>query len=335
MMYYLSTTNLVSDSAQAIQIRQMSEAFAHVLGESFSLVLPQQPKIIDSAMFVGGRSGQKRWRRTMAYLGSLDEVLTKDANIFTREITLAFWALRKGHRVVYEMHKPFETMIGRLLFSFCIKYKTFRLVCISQALADTLGKTTTPMTVLHDAYDPSLFAGTMTKPLMAPLRVMYVGSLQQGKGSDTLIQAAPLIADTTIIIVGGSSNAFSALPSNVTHLPRVPHKEVPALLASADVLVLPMHEQLSYAAYASPLKLFEYMAAKRVLVVSDCGTVREIVDESSAYFFEPNNPQALAKVIKKIASSPDEAQEKVSVAFGLLSQYTWEKRANAIMKLYE
>ena len=54
-------------------------------------------------------------------------------------------------------------------------------------------------------------------------------------------------------------------------------------------------------AYASPLKLFEYMALGRAIIAPDAPNIREILThEVDALLFEPNNPQSLAAAIRRL-----------------------------------
>jgi glycosyltransferase involved in cell wall biosynthesis len=57
--------------------------------------------------------------------------------------------------------------------------------------------------------------------------------------------------------------------------------------------------------YASPLKLFEYMALRRAIVAPDAPNIREILtDDVDALLFEPNNPESLAQGVRALALDP-------------------------------
>ena len=52
-------------------------------------------------------------------------------------------------------------------------------------------------------------------------------------------------------------------------------------------------------AYASPLKLFEYMALSRAIVAPDASNIREVLThQNDSLLFEPNNPKSLADAIR-------------------------------------
>jgi len=56
-------------------------------------------------------------------------------------------------------------------------------------------------------------------------------------------------------------------------------------------------------AYASPLKLFEYMALGRAIIAPDAPNIREILTHGvDALLFEPNNPESLASAIRKLVA---------------------------------
>ncbi|PMY01013.1 glycosyl transferase family 1, partial [Pseudomonas sp. MPR-R2A5] len=58
--------------------------------------------------------------------------------------------------------------------------------------------------------------------------------------------------------------------------------------------------------YASPLKLFEYMALSRAIVAPDQANIREVLtDGVDALLFRPGDPAALAEVLARLAAAPE------------------------------
>jgi len=117
---------------------------------------------------------------------------------------------------------------------------------------------------------------------------------------------------------------------------RRPHGEIPIWLRAADVLVLPntARENISKY-YTSPVKLFEYMASGRPIVASDLPSVKALVDERMAVFFEPDNPKDLADKIHWVLENPQDAQNLALLAQEEVLRYTWDKRAGCIIEFIE
>ena len=77
-----------------------------------------------------------------------------------------------------------------------------------------------------------------------------------------------------------------------------PHTRIPALLAAFDVALLP-----AINAYASPLKLHEYMAARLAVVAPDQPNLREVVDSGeNGVLVPPGDAQALGDALARLAS---------------------------------
>ncbi|HET7086118.1 MAG TPA: glycosyltransferase [Rhizomicrobium sp.] len=73
---------------------------------------------------------------------------------------------------------------------------------------------------------------------------------------------------------------------------------LPAYISHFDIALQP-----EVTAYASPLKLFEYMALSRAIIAPDAPNIREILTHGSdALLFEPNNPKSLAEAIRALAA---------------------------------
>jgi glycosyltransferase involved in cell wall biosynthesis len=82
----------------------------------------------------------------------------------------------------------------------------------------------------------------------------------------------------------------------------VPYRQVPVYLGAMDVCVAPHHEDTNQ---ASPVKLFDYMAAGRPIVASDLDVVQEIINNSGcATVIPPNNDKELSKAILAIILDP-------------------------------
>jgi glycosyltransferase involved in cell wall biosynthesis len=71
-----------------------------------------------------------------------------------------------------------------------------------------------------------------------------------------------------------------------------------AYISSFDIALQP-----EVTSYASPLKLFEYMALARAIVAPDAANIREILThQTDALLFEPNNSKSLADAIRALVA---------------------------------
>jgi glycosyltransferase involved in cell wall biosynthesis len=88
--------------------------------------------------------------------------------------------------------------------------------------------------------------------------------------------------------------------------------------------------------YASPLKLFEYMALSRAIVAPDAPNIREILtDRVDGLLFQPNDPASLARAIRSLAASP-ELRTIVGAAAArkiVEDDITWARNARKVISL--
>lgn len=174
--------------------------------------------------------------------------------------------------------------------------------------------------------------------------VLYTGSLQRWKGVETLIAAAGALPKSVVVyVVGGAGSEVAELKTRNSKLitegrlafpGQRPWTEIPLWLKAADVLVLPNtgREKVSRY-YTSPMKLFEYMASGRPIVASDIPSIREIVDETTAFFAVPDDPQSFAAAIQQALGQPEAAHRRVEKARREVQKYTWTARAGLILAL--
>ena len=104
-------------------------------------------------------------------------------------------------------------------------------------------------------------------------------------------------------------------------------------LAEAAVAVLPLTRELISSSFTSPLKLFEYMAARVPVVASDLPSTREVLSDGvNAVLVEPDNPTALAGGIQRVLNDPGLGDRLAEKAAEEVAGYTWERRAERIVR---
>ncbi len=151
---------------------------------------------------------------------------------------------------------------------------------------------------------------------VAPLRVLYAGTLGMAQAAGTLIQAAalagPEIVELTIAGEGPDAPALRAQVqalalTNVNMLGPVASDQIGALYEAADAGVVPLRD-LPVFAGALPTKLFEVLAAGKPAIVAARGEAAELVLGARAGLaVAPEDPRALASAFAQLHAGPAEA----------------------------
>jgi glycosyltransferase involved in cell wall biosynthesis len=128
----------------------------------------------------------------------------------------------------------------------------------------------------------------------------------------------------------------SGIQDRVSFRGFVPRSEVAGLLEQADVLVMPHTSTPVSERYASPLKLFEYMAIGKPIVASDLSSIREVLrDAENACLVRSADPESLASGIEKVLEDQPLAERIARATFEKASSYTWARRAERLEALLE
>jgi glycosyltransferase involved in cell wall biosynthesis len=90
---------------------------------------------------------------------------------------------------------------------------------------------------------------------------------------------------------------------NVTMLPGVPRDEVPALLAAADICLVPLRDVPLFATFI-PSKLFEYLGAGKAVVGAVTGEPASILRAAGAAVVGPEDGAALSATLADLATDP-------------------------------
>src|SRR3989344_715476 len=361
-LYYIANYRLPTDRAHGLQGMQMCSAFADT-GVAVTLLAPLR-SAESASLFEYYRMPKKFeigflsvWNLTgvIPYLGFWIQSCTFAVNVvryvrahrytgvlYSRDqfsLFILSWFIRNP--MVYEIHSLTDRILPmhRRVFRSASK-----IVAISGGLRDALVKAGVPkekIVVAHDAVDPAFFERRGDKQ---PLRrsydlpgdkrvVLYTGSLMSWKGVYTLVDAAQFLpADYAVVLVGGTAVDRLRLQKyaagqklNVVIRESLRHDQMPALMAAADVLVIPNSAKDPIgSSYTSPLKFFEYLASPNPIVASDVPSLREIGgSQQGVTYCVPDDPKALAASIMAIRAGASFIRD--------MSDYTWQRRAEYIL----
>jgi glycosyltransferase involved in cell wall biosynthesis len=169
----------------------------------------------------------------------------------------------------------------------------------------------------------------------------YTGHFYAGRGLELMMDVAKSLPHFSFLWVGGQAQDVTlwqerlaaAGVSNVVLTGFVENALLPRYQAAADILLMPYGRSIAgsgggnSAEIASPMKMFEYMAAGRPIITSDLPVIREVLDETMAVFCPPETPAAWQAAIEALMENPDRRHALGAAAKAAVSEYTWRARA--------
>ncbi len=139
-------------------------------------------------------------------------------------------------------------------------------------------------------------------------RIGFVGRLEPVKGLDVLLEAFSYLRTTaSLVIVGDGSlraDVQARLPARAHLLPAAPFEQMPSVLRSLDVLVLPSVTILPLHREQFGRVLVEAMASGVPVVGSDSGAIPEVIGDAGVVVPE-RDPLALATALDRVLSDAD------------------------------
>jgi len=171
--------------------------------------------------------------------------------------------------------------------------------------------------------------------------VGFVGWMRSWHGIDLLIEAANILHDEIPglrVLLVGDGPAVKQLTEQVNKLKleekviftgSVSRKQVPKYIAAMDVAIQP-----NVTEYASPIKLFEYVALAKAVIAPRQDNIREVVEDGqNAILFTPGNSSEIADCIRKLNANRSLMQEISKNAGCLINDkgYYWEENACRVL----
>jgi glycosyltransferase involved in cell wall biosynthesis len=221
-----------------------------------------------------------------------------------------------------------------------------RVLAVTGVLKRMIGRAGVPaerIEVIPNGIDPEEFAGS-APPHGSSGRVVlgFVGFVRDWHGLDRVIGAMASASDAGAIdlVVVGDGPARAALERQAASLgldDRVRftglqgREQIPRLVAGFDIALQPRVVD-----YASPLKIFEYMAAGRAIVAPDQENIREVLrDAVTALLFDPSRPEAMWQAIERLVGDAELRRRLGAAARAEIvrGDYTWAGNARRVVAL--
>jgi glycosyltransferase involved in cell wall biosynthesis len=279
--------------------------------------------------------------------------------LYTWTPQAALPALWLGMPAILELHAPVTGRLGPLLMrGFLRRAGKKRLLVITRALqrileqdfpgllrADEVQIAPNGMDWAQYANLPPATALRQQLGLPDGLTVGYTGHFYAGRGIDLLFELARAFPQVNFLWVGGrpadqaewQARLSAAGLSNITLTGFQAQQKLPLYQGACDVLLMPYGASIAgssggdSAAFCSPMKMFDYLAAGRAILTSDLPVIHEVLNESNALFCPPDDLPAWQQALAALINDPSLRKRLSEQARRDAQRYTWRARAVAAL----
>jgi glycosyltransferase involved in cell wall biosynthesis len=173
-------------------------------------------------------------------------------------------------------------------------------------------------------------------------RIITHGAILRRYGIETLVRALPVLleriprVELTVLGEGEQRPALEALAlelgvADCVRFPGwVPHENVPAEIARADVGVVP-----AAVPWLLPNKLFEYVAMGKPAVAAASPSLSAVFPRDAVAYFWPGDARDLARRVIELYEDPSRARRLAANALRAYEPYRWEAVRETYVALHD
>ncbi len=365
----ITTSRIPSSTANSIQVMKACQGLAK-LGHEVHLFCPDNPEARVPWQELADRYGLSEsfpvtWlpsrpalrRNDFAWLAVLAARRLKADWIYTWTGQSAVFSLLWGIPVAYEIHDLPTGSLGPVWFRLFLRLAgQKRILPITHALRKALetrfgGLPDEQVVISPNGVDLEQYEDLPSPPearrilgLAEAVTVLCAGHLYAGRGLDLFFGLAEAFPQASFVWVGGRAEDVNAAESrvrqkglnNVTFTGFINNSRLPCYQAAADILLMPYGRTIAgsgggnSADICSPMKMFDYLAAGRAILSSDLPVIREVLDERSALFAQPEDLPDWCSSLARLLAEPDLRRSLGNQARLNAQHYTWKARAGRI-----
>ncbi|MFL6845144.1 MAG: TIGR04063 family PEP-CTERM/XrtA system glycosyltransferase [Allosphingosinicella sp.] len=178
--------------------------------------------------------------------------------------------------------------------------------------------------------------------------VGFIGSFYDYEGLDDLIEAMPLLLKRRpkahLLLVGGgpvedalrAQAEASPARGRIHFVGRIPHHEVDRYYGLIDILAYP-RKAMRLTELVTPLKPLEAMAQRKLVVASNVGGHRELIEDGvTGTLFPAGDPQALADALDTLFANRGRWEERRDTARAFIERdRNWSSNISRYIPAYQ
>lgn len=366
-IFYLSTSEIPSKTANSVHVMKMCQAFA---SEGNDVTLFGIKKTCESNIF--NYYGVKEIFKLESYdkinirgLGSFANAIKtfiyikKNLNVdllYGRDIYSLFLSRNVGVNIAYEAHSLPATIYHKYLEQKLFKSRKFKkLIVISEALKEAyineysfLKKD--EIIVAPDGADlPDNIDKECSELKSKEYRanVGYIGHLYKGRGIDVIIELAYKFEDVKFHIIGGMEKDLIYWKhkcknlNNILFYGFIQNGNLKNYYQKFDIVLAPYQRTVQVAGdrgdtskWMSPMKIFEYMSYRKAIISSDLPVLREVlVHEENSLLCIPDDIESWDIALRRLINDNFLRVKLGDRAYqDLCEKYTWNIRVKNILE---
>jgi glycosyltransferase involved in cell wall biosynthesis len=362
-IFYIADINLPSLRAYTVHVMKMADNFCHFSNQVELLIHYKKFNynyhnikkdfllLAKNLFFIKGFFKKKEknnfFNRILFGYLSAQYLRNEKGLIITRSFMCSFFLILNKKKHFLEIHHPMNgfTKILFMRFNFITSKYIIRVIFITKSLQKHFKNVNFKSIVLPDGAEIKNFK---KKKLKSKIKnIMYVGSFFTGRGIELILKIASLLKNKNFLLYGKRENDFINYKynnlKNVKIFNLIKYNKVPFKLANADLLLMPYAlknisidtKKVDTSKFASPIKMFEYLASGKPIISSNLPVLKEILINKSNCLISKNN--SAEEWVKNINFLDRNTLLKKKIAKnGLVTaaKYSWFQRVNAVVNQY-
>ena len=260
----------------------------------------------------------------------------KNDFFLTRSDWILYFLAKKNYKVIFECHQ--YSKVRNFVFNKVASKNNVKIIFLNKFIKKEFSGVNTENILLPSGVDLEIF-NTSEVGMRVSKKISFIGNLLRfgkGRSLDTVVKAfeSHKLKDYELNIVGGPESEAIKIRklisekniSNIKVTGRLNRKEVvqELLSSSAGLLINAPNKHSKY--FTSPLKYFEYLAARLSVVAVDFPSHRALPNQENIFYFENNKDSLIEAVIEACSSD----FKKIN-----LEDISLDNRAKKIIELFE
>lgn len=365
-IYYCADLNIPSHKAYTIHVMKMMNEFSK-LSTNSELIVHHVKKIVTfiklknffaltskNIFYIKGLFKEKKNNNFFSRVcfGLLSSLYLKKKNglIITRSFYCSFFLIVFKKKHFLEIHSSLNGITKILFMSFGLINSNFiiKIIFITKALKNYFNINKNKSVVLCDGVD--LINFKKNKILNKKINnVLYAGSFYEGRGVDLILNIAKILKNKTFYLYGKRENDKLFLNkinlNNVKIFPMIEYRKIFNKIINADLLLMPyslnrvsigVSKNDDTSKFASPIKMFEYLASGIPLISSNLNVLKEVLKNKKNCIIAKNNTaEEWVNRITFLEKNLSLRKKIRKIAVLTAQQYTWFQRAEKIIKIYK